>query len=151
MGHWEIGAWSSDWSVGLTLTVLTVIVHILGLGLLFRVFERLLKLFDRRMKRSLPRIVAIVAPIVGLTFGLHAAEALMWAFAYVEVGALADLRKATLYSLGAMSTYGHAEIYLSEAWQLLGAIQALNGMIVFGLTVAFLTSVLRRVSTVVPF
>ncbi|MGG5818604.1 hypothetical protein [Falsiroseomonas sp. HW251] len=151
MTRWEIGSWGSDWSFGLTLTVLTLLLHILGLGLLHRVFERLLALFDHRMKRSLSRIVAIVGPIVALIFGLHAGEALVWAIAYVLIGAVPDLHTASLYSLGAMSTYGHAAIYLAPEWQLLGAIQALNGMITFGLTVAFMAAVLRRVSSVVPF
>ena len=48
-----------------------------------------------------------------------------------------------LYSMSAMTTYGHANIYLEEHWRLMGAMEALNGMILFGLTTAFLFGVLR--------
>jgi hypothetical protein len=42
-----------------------------------------------------------------------------------------------------MTTYGHANIYLAEHWRLMGALEALNGMMLFGLTTAFLFSALQ--------
>ena len=75
---------------------------------------------------------------------LHAFEAEVWAFAYVALNALPDWRSATLYSLSAMTSYGHAELYLDKHWQLMGALEALNGMMLFGLTTAALFSVLQN-------
>ena len=49
-----------------------------------------------------------------------------------------------LYSLSAMTSYGHANLDLEEHWQLLGALEALNGMLLFGLTTAFLFGVIQR-------
>jgi hypothetical protein len=43
-----------------------------------------------------------------------------------------------------MTSYGHANIFLAEHWQLMGAIEALNGMLLFGLSTAFLFTVLRE-------
>jgi len=37
-----------------------------------------------------------------------------------------------LYSLSAMTTYGHANLFLKDRWQLMGALEALNGMLLFG-------------------
>jgi hypothetical protein len=50
-----------------------------------------------------------------------------------------------LYSLGAMTTYGHAGVYLQDHWQLLGAIEALSGWLLFGLTGAFLFGMIQEV------
>ena len=44
-----------------------------------------------------------------------------------------------------MTTYGHAELYLAPHWQLMGALEALNGLLLFGLTTAFLYGHVRRV------
>ena len=49
-----------------------------------------------------------------------------------------------LYSLSAMTSYGHANVFLAKHWQLMGAIEALNGMMLFGLSTAFLFAVLRE-------
>ncbi len=54
------------------------------------------------------------------------------------------MRSAILYSLSAMTTCGHADIFLADHWRLMGALEALNGMMRFGLTTAFLFSVLLR-------
>jgi hypothetical protein len=50
-----------------------------------------------------------------------------------------------LYSLSAMTTYGHANLFLAPHWQMMGALEALNGMMLFGLTTAFLFSVIQTV------
>jgi hypothetical protein len=50
-----------------------------------------------------------------------------------------------LYSLSAMTTYGHANLYLKDQWRLMGALEALNGMLLFGLTTAFLFAMIQRV------
>ena len=48
-----------------------------------------------------------------------------------------------LYSLEAMTSYGHSAIYLEDRWRLLGAIEAVNGLLLFGLTTAFLYAAIR--------
>jgi hypothetical protein len=65
-----------------------------------------------------------------------------------SLGALSDKKTAMLYSLGAMTTYGHANIHLNPRWELLGAMEALQGMLLFGLTTAFLFSIFRATSPV---
>jgi len=76
---------------------------------------------------------------------LHALEAGTWALVYRALGALPDGKSALLYSLNAITTYGHSDLYLTPRWQLMGALEALNGMLLFGLTTAFLYGVLQRV------
>jgi hypothetical protein len=47
--------------------------------------------------------------------------------------------------LSAMASYGPANLFLEEQWQLMGALEALNGMLLFGLTTAFLFAMIRKV------
>jgi hypothetical protein len=44
-----------------------------------------------------------------------------------------------------MTSYGHATLFLAPHWQMMGALEALNGMMLFGLTTAFLFSVVQAV------
>jgi len=80
-----------------------------------------------------------------LTTALHAIEAAARAGAYRVLGALPDSKSAMLYSLSAMTTYGHANIFLEPHWQMMGALEALNGMLLFGLTTAFLFAMIQEV------
>jgi hypothetical protein len=135
-------AWSNDWAWGLPLIVLTVLAHGFGLVLIrTNVGDRLARRFGAR--RSGVEFAAVIAATVLLLTILHATEAGVWAAAYVALGARPDVSSAMLYSLSAMTTYGHANVYLAEHWRLMGALEALNGMMLFGLTTAFLFSVLQ--------
>jgi hypothetical protein len=136
-------AWSNDWAWGLPLIVLTVLVHALALvEIRDRVVLQLPLVLHAR--RSSIVLAALMITTVLLLTVLHAVEAGAWAGAYVALGARADFASAMLYSLSAMTTYGHADVFLAKHWQLMGAIEALNGMMLFGLSTAFLFAVLRE-------
>jgi hypothetical protein len=135
--------WGMDWVWGLPLIVLTVVIHAYGLALLDK--KVTVTLSDMRGLRT-PSVASIM--IMGgtalWTTLLHAFEGALWAAAYRLLGALQDNRSAVLYSLGALTTYGHATINLESRWQLMGVLEALNGLILFGLTTAFLFTVMQR-------
>lgn len=57
---------------------------------------------------------------------------------------LIDNRPAMLYSPNAITSYCHADIDLAAKWQLRGALEALNGWILSGLTAAFLFTKMQK-------
>jgi len=133
--------WSADWAWGLTLIVLTVIVHVLGLDIINT------RLVSRRLhRRSHPTLlfVAVLSATTLLVAFLHGLETLIWAAAYRINDAALNTKSAMLFSLNAMTTYGHSSVSLPPAWQLMGALEALNGWLLFGLTTAFLFAVIQQ-------
>jgi ABC-type transport system involved in multi-copper enzyme maturation permease subunit len=70
----------------------------------------------------------------------HAIEAAIWAVMYIRLNVLSDFSQAYLHSLGAFSTYGNSGYDLNTKWRLLSQIEAMNGIVAFGLTTAFLYS-----------
>ncbi len=64
---------------------------------------------------------------------LHGFEGAVWAVVYRLLGASPDLKSAVLYSLEAMTSYGHENLFLAPHWRMLGALEALSGWILFGL------------------
>jgi hypothetical protein len=142
------GAWRDDWAWGVPLIILTVVVHVLGLGFIYQKAVRMVK---RRIDRDHPMalMAAIVSSVTLFATGLHAAEAAVWAACYQFLGNRPDFKSAMLYSLGAMTTYGHGGVFLEERWQLLGAIEALNGSLLFGLTTAFLIGTIQKCHQIV--
>lgn len=137
-------AWTADWLWSLPLIVLCVVIHVVGLGLINeRVVRMLTDAVDSR--RFLLTFSLVIGAVTLLATALHAIEGGIWAAAYVALGALPNFRAAMLYSLGAMATYGHANLFLEARWQMMGALEAVNGMLLFGLTTAFLFAVIQKV------
>ena len=140
------GSWRADWAWGLPLIVLTVVIHVLGLGLIAqKVVGATNRIFERR--HTTVAFVVVVGTTTLLATCLHALEAGIWAYAYRFLGAIPDERSAVLYSLSAITSYGHANLQLSDRWQLMGALEALNGWLLFGLTTAFLFGIIEKVWT----
>jgi hypothetical protein len=135
--------WHSDWVWGLPLIVLTVVIHVIGLGF---INQRVLRFTSRSIVRCHPTFAFVV--VMGVTTLLvttmHGIEAAIWAAAYRILSALPDDKTAVLYSLNAMTSYGHDNLTLEVHWQLMGAIEALNGWLLFGLTTAFLFGILEK-------
>lgn len=59
-------------------------------------------------------------------------------------GRVPDVRASVLFSLGAMTTYGSSDL-LPAHWRLMGALEALNGILLIGLSTAFLFSMIQEV------
>ena len=137
-------SWRADWAWSLPLIVLTVVIHVFGLGFLHeRVVRAVGRIVDRRDFTLL--FGAVMGIAVLLVTVLHAIEGIVWAAAYRLLGALPDARSSVLFSFGAMTTYGGSDLDLQGHWRLMGALEALNGIILFGLTTAFLFSMIQEV------
>jgi hypothetical protein len=144
MNPTNVGTWIGDWAWSLPLIVLTVVIHVCGLALIGERVVGILSVSEDR--RSLtPRFAVVMGVTALLATLLHGIEGVIWAVAYRFLGALPDNRAAMLYSLSAMTTYGHANLFLLDRWQLMGALEALDGMLLFGLTTAFLFAIIQRV------
>jgi hypothetical protein len=140
----NIAPWGANWMWGLPLIMVTVVIHSYGLVLLNRrVTIALAREGNTRLGVISP--ILIVGGTALIAALLHGFEAGIWALAFRQVGALADMKSGMLYSLNAITSYGHEGVNLELRWQLLGALEALNGWILFGLTTAFLFSIFQKI------
>ena len=136
--------WGSDWVWSLPLIVVTVVFHAYALGLLNQGVSSVLQ--DNRETRVADMLsMSVVGGSALCATVLHAFEASVWAIAYCLLGALPDRKSAILYSLIAMTTYGTPNVSLEPRWHLMGSLEALDGWILFGLTTAFMFTVIQKV------
>jgi hypothetical protein len=139
----DASAWDGNWAWSLPLILITVIFHVIGLVF---INERVIraKRFLARRRVFLVGLSIVLGAATLVAIILHAVESAIWAGVYLALGALPDSKSALLFSLSAMTTYGHEHFDLANHWQLMGALEALNGMILFGLTTAFLYGMIRE-------
>jgi hypothetical protein len=85
-----------------------------------------------------------VVGAVGLLLAVqHGIEAAIWAAAYVWLGALNSPKDAILYSLDSMTTRGASGLMLEQHWQMMGALEAANGMLLFGISTAYIFTLMQ--------
>jgi hypothetical protein len=144
--HWSdsLLTWYTDWIASFPLILLTVLMHVSGLAV---IKNRAIDLVERAASRGSRGFVfaLMMCCIVLLVTVLHAIDASVWAVAYLVLAALPDWHSAMVYSLGAMTTFGNAPVNLAAQWQMMGVVESLNGVILFGFTVATLFSINDRI------
>ena len=92
--------------------------------------------------------VILLIVVVAMTLAaFHLIESGLWAVTYVAVGALPTLADAMLYSVDSMATRGSAGFTLDPHWRMMGAVEAADGMLLFGISTAFLFSLMHHIWT----
>jgi hypothetical protein len=140
--------WQSSWGWGLLLIVVTMAIHAVGVvTITFWLDHVRLHVIRHRYPRASNIVIATaVVGIIGLLLALlHGFESGLWAFAFVRLGALGSHHEAILYSLDSMTTRGASGLQLSDHWLFMGALEAADGMLLFGISTAFVFSVLQRI------
>ena len=74
---------------------------------------------------------------------LHVIEAAIWAGFFLGGGLFPNFESALYFSLTTYSTAGYGDVLLPPQWRLLGTIEAISGVLLCGLSVAFLFAVVN--------
>ncbi len=141
--------WSVDWMWGISLIALSMVTHAAGLALIVHQPCPGVR-FDGRDRRACPSTLhRVLRRAVGATSVLlallHGLEASYWAATYVWLGAAPDFRRSIYFSLQMVTTLGADVVQLEDRWKLMGPLEAISGMLLFGLSTAFLFAIMQRV------
>ena len=136
----------SSWRWGLSLIALTLAIHATAVVMIAFVTVRIrsrLKARGLNLWNLIPILICIIVVIGLLLAMLHGIECGIWAAAYVWLGALDSPVDALLFSVDSMSTRGSSGLTLQRHWQMMGALEAVNGMLLFGLSTAYIFAVMQ--------
>jgi len=136
--------WGSDWAWSLPLILLNVIIHVFGLAIIYDGFTVLLREVSRR-RTFMFRFAVVMNAAVFLIVALHGIEAITWALAYLALGALPNAKSAEQTPRIADLGTGSGNIALAPHWQMMGVLQSLAGVLLFGLTTAFMFAMFQAV------
>ena len=121
---------------------LTVTIHLGGLlGLLWVLRDRAHRIRAQESRVVLLGVILFV--VLGLV-AIHSVEIWLYGAAFWAIGAVKDFETALYFSTVTFTTLGYGDVVLEGNWRLFGAIEAGNGLILFGWSTAFLLSVTSR-------
>ena len=117
--------------VGWCLMALCVVIHAVGLTLAHRVLRR------RPPPTAVRASIWLLITLTGAIVLLHGMAIAVWALFYVWGRALPDLQSSLYFSAVTYTTTGYGDLVLPKGWQLLGAVEALTGILMTGLSTGF--------------
>jgi hypothetical protein len=128
--------------VGTMTTVVTILIHAVAL----RSILKFLRYQQRRGRTGAGfwTDLMIVTGAILVAFAAHLIEIAIWGFAFYRSGEFPDFAAALYHSAESYTTLGDEDLALSKAWQLLGPLEAADGMLMFGVTTAVIFAVIQR-------
>ena len=135
-----------SWRCGLSLIVSTITIHAAAVLIIAFVGAKIRVQLEMRSLHewNLIAMQVCAAGVIGLLLAmLHGTESGIWAAAYLWLGAIDSPTDALLYSVDSMATLGASGLTLQRPWQLMGGLEAVNGMILFGVSTAYFFAVMQ--------
>ena len=119
------------------LMALCVVIHAAGVTVAARWLPRAAQVLRAQGAWLLVRLA-------GWMILLHLIEITAWSVVYTWSGAMPDLASALYFSAVTYTTTGYGDLVLPQEWRLVGAIEALTGILMCGLSTGFFFAVVSR-------
>jgi len=122
-----------------SLMAVCVASHAIGVTLAFGRLQRLQAVPQQLWPRTW-----IFIRLGGWMILVHLVEITVWALLYVWRGAMPDLPSALYFSAVTYTTTGYGDLVLPDEWRLVGAVEALTGILMCGWSTGFFFAVASR-------
>ena len=142
----DIGDFLLKLSIGSGMVVLNLGIQVLSMGFVRAHFKRqgyLESLEPTPMESVLSwQHTKNLAIILLFLFLGHLFQFATWGALFVFLGEFQDFGTAFYHSAVNFTSLGYGDIVMSEEWRLLGALEAANGVLMFGITAGLVLAVL---------
>jgi hypothetical protein len=125
----------SEFMVAFCIMAVCVILHV---TVLMSLAEILVKREKRERDPTLLPDIALLVAVFGIVLVLHLTETAIWACLYQWFSLFANFETALYFSLTSYTTIGFGDVVLPDKWRLLGGLEGFSGVLLCGLSTAFL-------------
>ena len=117
-----------------------LLLHVAGLLLMAEWLVQRREYFQQQGSR-IHAAVLLVLLFSGIMI-LHTIETSIWAVFYYTRSLFSDFETSLYFSLTSFTTIGYGDVLLPQRWRLLGAIEGISGVLLCGLSTAFIFAVM---------
>lgn len=123
--------------IGLPVLVLCTALQAVFVGLLLRWYGGLRTLVRHNRQW---RYVWILSAVLMLALVGNLLQMGLWALLFLALGEFSDYSTALYHSAVNFTTLGYGDVVMSPRFRLLGALEAANGILMFGVSTAMMTA-----------
>lgn len=125
--------------IGLPTTLICLLLQALVLAIVLRHYARW------KLKRKKLGDAALLCTVMLVLLMGNLAQMAIWAALFRYLAEFKDFETALYFSGITFATLGYGDIILSERWRLLSALEAANGILMFGVSTAALTGMIIEI------
>jgi hypothetical protein len=127
--------------LGCTTVFISMGIQVLVVVLMIRFVFNIMNRKDRDT-HSITFDTMVIGVVLLILFVGHMLQIAIWAELFIVLNEFDDFLSAFYHSAVNFASLGYGDIVMSERWRLLGAIEASNGVLMFGLSAGTLLSVM---------
>lgn len=132
--------------IGSLTVVVTMSIQVAAVVQMVRYLLKKLNTKDKKL-RGFSFDMYVISMVLLLLFFGHLIQMGIWAVLFVYLGEFSDYAIAFYHSMVNFSSLGYGDIVMSEEWRLLGAVEASNGVLMFGLSSGTMFAVMSNLFT----
>jgi len=129
--------------VGAPVMLLCLVLQAVFVAVCLRRYARF-KVPPKYAPSPINNIGVLAAVMMIVTIG-SVLQVTIWAGLFLLLGEFDEPKTALYHSAVNFSTLGYGDIVMSERWRLLGPIEAMNGILMFGVSTAVMTAAVNYV------
>jgi ion channel len=120
-----------------------LIVHVAGIMLMADWLLDRREYFERNATKR--HFAALLIMLFAGILCLHLIQTGLWAAFYLTRGLFSDFETALYFSMVSFTTVGYGDVLLPSRWRLLGVLEAFSGVLLCGISTAFMFAVVNAV------
>ena len=126
--------------IAFVIVAICVVIHAGGIAIFAQFLS---KRFPPEKIVTLSHQAFVLIIVFAMVITLHLIETAIWATFYFWNNHFSDFETALYFSLGTYSTIGYGDVVLPQRWRLLGGIEGISGVLLCGLSGAFIFAVVN--------
>jgi len=130
-------------AIAVVIVFVCLLLHVAGILVMAEWLLQRRQYFERSRARMHFSIL-MIALISGIML-LHVAESSMWATFYCTSELFPDFETSLYFSLVSYTAIGYGDVVLPQNWRLLGALQGVSGVLLCGLSTAFIFAIMNAI------
>ena len=131
--------------IGIAAAIVSVclMIHLIGILLMAEWLFKWREAIDRSPSRKVFALL-IVTLFGGILF-LHLIQTGLWAVFYYAQNLFDDFETSLYFSMVSFTTLGYGDVLLPKRWRLLGVVEGFSGVLLCGISTAFIFAVINGV------
>jgi hypothetical protein len=129
-----------NFALGVVMMILNLGIQLVAITLILRFIQRRL---DKRQSPGFAVDIGTLSAVMAVLIIGHGFMFATWALLFQWLGEFEDFATAFYHSTVNFTSLGYGDIVMSEEHRLLGALEAANGVLMFGLTAGSILAVMN--------
>ena len=128
-------------AIAAAIVAVCLTVHLAGILLMAEWLFRRREDLERRPSRR--QFALLLVMLFGGILLLHVIQTSLWAVFYYARNLFSDFETSLYFSMVSFTTVGYGDVLLPKRWRLLGVIEGFSGVLLCGVSTAFIFAVIN--------